>query len=125
MLELEADFLRERVMESKSSSLIDKRMNIKVDSLNEYENKSYLKVSRGCKEVFLFKIKEDKGKRVGEQIEGPIMDGEPGRNADDTVYIIESAKLRNPTLTTLKMLNRAKVVISDPRGNYDDIIKRL
>ena len=54
------------------------------------------------------------------------MDGDPGRNADevgdtiDTIYIIESAKLRNPTLTTLKMLNRAKVVVTDPRGNYDE-----
>ena len=53
------------------------------------------------------------------------MDGEPGRNADDTIYIIESAKLRNPTLNTLKMLNRAKVVISDPRGNYDEIVRIL
>ena len=53
------------------------------------------------------------------------MDGEPGRNADDTIYIIESAKLMNPTQTTLKMLNRAKVVISDPRGNYDAIVRRL
>ena len=53
------------------------------------------------------------------------MDGDPGRNTDDTIYIIESAKLRNPTLNTLKMLNRAKVVITDPRGNYDEIIRRL
>ena len=40
---------------------MDKRMNIKVDSIHTHENKIYLKVSRGCKEVFLFKIREDKG----------------------------------------------------------------
>ena len=53
------------------------------------------------------------------------MDGDPGRNNDETIYIIESAKLRNPTQNTLKMLNRAKVVITDPRGSYDEIVRRL
>ena len=62
---------------------------------------------------------------MGDRIKGPIMDGEPGLNNVDTIYIIESEKLRNLTLNTLKMLNRAKVVISDPRCNYDEIIKRL
>ena len=61
MLELEADFLREKVMKNSSASLMDKKMNIMVDSIHTHENKIYLKVSRGYKYVFLFKIKEDKG----------------------------------------------------------------
>ena len=65
LLELEADYLREKLMQNSSSSLIDKRMNIKVDGIYTHDNKIYLKVSRGCKEVYLFKIREDKGKKVG------------------------------------------------------------
>ena len=53
------------------------------------------------------------------------MDGEPGRMLGNAIYVIESEKLKVPTLATLKMLQLAKVVITDPNAKWEEIVKRL
>ena len=45
------------------------------------------------------------------------MDAKPGRLLENVIYVIESNKLKFPTIKTLKMLQRAKVVITDPSEN--------
>lgn len=43
----------------------------------------------------------------------------------EPIYVIESEKLRSPTQSTLKMLQRATTVITDESADFDYIMKRF
>ena len=53
------------------------------------------------------------------------MDDEPGRFRSDAIYVIESDKLQMPSRSTLKILQRAKVIITGQNIDYQAIKKRI
>lgn len=62
------------------------------------------------------------GKQL-QNIKGPLVD--VTGDEQDLIYVIESKRLQNPTLALLKVLARAKIVITDQEANIDFIMKRM
>ena len=107
MLEIEADFLRETLMDSISLSFMDSKMAARVLLFKEHEGKKYIVVKRGLydqEEFFLFPVQQVIADDPQSNITGVLMDDEPGRISGNSIYVIESEKLKHPTKSTLKIL---------------------
>ena len=64
------------------------------------------------------------GKGEDEYIEGALVDSDPINNVNG-IFLVEPAKLMNPSQATLSILKYAKCVITDKTVKFDDMMKAL
>ena len=64
------------------------------------------------------------GKGEESYFEGALVDSDPTNNVN-SIFLVEPAKLMNPSQATLLILKHAKIVITDKTVKFDDMMKAL
>ena len=134
MLELELDLLRQKVMGSQTSLDQDDANGQRKDSYKVFSSMKcdQIYVTKGGasqNDFFYYKVKTIL-KNINQKnaaFAGTLVDESylVKKEGEKVIYVVESERLKNPTLSILHMLKEADIVLTDENANFDNIMKRL